>query len=353
MRVGIIGGGGIAEVHAPLIAGHDDVEIVGVADMQIDRARALAASVGCGNSYAEAEQLVKEQKPDVVHVLVPPQYHADISIMAMDHGCHVLVEKPMATTVAECEAMIEAGKRNGVSLCVEHPGHLQQVIRKVRGLVAEGAIGDVLSVEAHEIYNPERSPALVEAGAENRHWAYKLNGGPLQDMIPHPADLVLEYVKEVKELQFMSANRGIVPAGWDDELKVLLRSDDVMGYISISFSERPDVEAFMVRGTRGTIFADQFNYTVTLRQPSTRLPRKVERGLSGFQLALGLVRDSTVNAVKAATGRIEKANAIETVIAEFYKSIREGGEPPVSVEKGLRVVDLINRVWPEPVVRTG
>ena len=108
MRVAIIGSGNIAHVQAPLILKHRDVQLVGIADEKLESAKALGNELNVPHVYQDAHAMIREQKPDVVHVLVPPHYHADLSVMAMNEGCHVLVEKPMALTVAECEKMIEA-----------------------------------------------------------------------------------------------------------------------------------------------------------------------------------------------------------------------------------------------------
>ena len=101
MRVGIIGSGQIAKIHGPSILKQPNTEIVGIADKDIARAKALAAELKVSEFYQDAKTMIDEQKPDIVHVLTPPQYHAQLSILAMNLGCHVLVEKPMALTLAE------------------------------------------------------------------------------------------------------------------------------------------------------------------------------------------------------------------------------------------------------------
>jgi predicted dehydrogenase len=68
MKVGIIGGGQIAGVHGPLILRQPDVELVGIVDTDISRARALAGELGKGRAYSDSEIMIREEKPDVVHV---------------------------------------------------------------------------------------------------------------------------------------------------------------------------------------------------------------------------------------------------------------------------------------------
>ncbi len=84
---------------------------------------------------------------------------------------------------------------------------------------------------------------------------------------------------------------------------------------------------------------------LTVRRKSGR-PRKIDRGLSGFSLATQHLTGAVGNLVNTALGRIDKVNGIENLIAAFYESVRKGEASPVPPESGLRVVDLMNRVWP-------
>ncbi len=347
MKVGIIGSGNIARVHVPLIAKQPDTKIVGIADKDIGRARALATELKANQFYQDAKLMIDEQKPDIVHLLTSPQYHAELSIMVMDNGCHVLVEKPMALTVADAEKMIEAAKRNKVQLCVNHNMIFEEVVQRAIKLSSTGVIGEVVSVEAYLSYNVRRNPAMVEEGAQYCHWSYRLNGGPLQDLMPHMASLIFEFVPEIKEVQSIGQNRGTLPEDWQDEVRVLVNSSGVIGYISISLNEKPDMILLTLKGKNGVVQANLFNGILTLQKKSD-LPRAIARGLSGFQLALQNFKESSRNIYRFATGRVDKSTGIDQVISRFYESIRNGGETPISLDKSLHVVDLMNRVWPMP-----
>ena len=349
MKVGIIGSGQIARIHGPLIIKQPAVQVVGIADKDLTQAKTLASELKATQVYTDAETMIKEQRPDVVHVLAPPQYHASLSIMAMNHGCHVLVEKPMALNMADAEKMIEAARRNDVHLCANHNMIFDEVVQKSMKLAASGAIGDLVSVEACLLYDVRRNPAVLEEGAEHWHWVYRLNGGLLQDLMPHMAALVFEFLPELEEVQSIALNRVILPKGWQDETRVLMRSKSLIGYINISLNEKPDMISLTLKGTRGIIQANLFNGILTLQRKSG-LPRAIDRGLSGFQLGLQNLRGALVNIYKFATGRIDKSGGIDQVISRFYASILNGLETPISLDKSLRVVDLMTRIWPAPTV---
>lgn len=351
MKVGIIGAGQIAQIHGRLILRQPDTEIVGVADYDKVRAQVLATDLGAQSYYQDAEEMIEERKPNLVHVLVPPQYHAQLSIMAMNHGCHVLVEKPMALTLANARLMAQTAREKGVYLCVDHSMVFEQVVQRALATVATGKLGEVVSVEAHFAYDPNRHPAILEAGAEGNHWFYQLKGGPLLDFMAHPASLLAEFLPDVQEVQSVGWNRGMVPPGWQDELKVLVKSNRVTGYVSISLNEKPEVVSLTVKGTKGIAHADLFSNMLTVRTKSS-LPRAAARGLSSFQLGTQYLKGFSSNAYKIATGRLDKSGGISPVISRFYVAVRNGGEAPVSLDKAVWVVELINKVWPTPVVNT-
>lgn len=348
MKVAIIGCGQIASIHGPLILNQPDAELVAVADPDLERAKALATRLNKCRSYDDAGLMIGEEQPDVVHVLVPPHDHAQMSTMAMDEGCHVLVEKPMASAWGDAQIMFDCAKRNNVKLCVDHSKIYEEVVQRAIALIREGAIGELVSVEAHDRYDARRNPALIEEGAELCHWSYRLNGGPLEDLMPHVAAFIFEFIPEIKEVGIVGQNRGILPKGWQDEIRVLINSEKITGYISISLAEKPDATLFTAKGTRGIVVADLFS-NLLLVQKRSSLPRALDRGYSGFQLAYQHLRESVRNTYRYATGRVDKTGGIGTVICKFYQSLRDGTETPIALEKGLKVVELMNKIWPDRI----
>jgi nucleoside-diphosphate-sugar epimerase/predicted dehydrogenase len=350
MKVALFGSGQIAWIHGRQIVKQSGVSLVGIADTDLARAGKLARALGVESVYQDGARMIDEQRPDIVHVLTPPFTHADVATLAMSRGCHVLVEKPMATDLPAARAMVETAQRQGVRLCADHNLLFEDVVQRARKLVLDGVVGDVVSVEAYYSYNAGRNPALLEEGAQHCHWSYRLNGGPLEDLLPHMAYLALEFMpSEITDVKVMGQNRGVLPQGWDDELRLLVRSDRVLGFISISLSERPDVISLTVKGTTGQVSANLFSGVLTV-QTGSPLPRAVARGLSGFRLSAQSAAASLGNLYSFATGRMDKSGGIGSIIAKFYEAVRTGAPTPVSLDDCVRVVDFTARVWPVPAV---
>lgn len=349
MRVAIVGAGHIAHVHAPEIAAQPGNELVAVADHDRARARSLASELKVARYYGNVSAMLGEENIDVVHVLVPPQKHTDVSIEVMNHGCHVLVEKPMALNAADARKMLDAARQNGVTLCVNHNMVFEPTIHKAIALAREGALGELVSVDVELVFDPNRMPAYVEDGAEYSHWIYGLNGGPLQDLMPHPVSILLELLDEIGDVRVVSHCLGALPSGWDDEIRVVLQSDRMMGTVNVSLNEKPDTMTVTIRGKKGRVTADPFTGIVTVRKKSC-LPRAAVRGFSGFQLAGQYLWGACCNVFRFAFGRIDKSNGIGPLTARFYEALRSGGPLPVSPEKGLKSVAVMDRIWPEPRV---
>jgi predicted dehydrogenase len=185
-----------------------------------------------------------------------------------------------------------------------------------------GAVGNIVSVKADYRYNAARNRAILEQAAEHCHWSYRLNGGPLQDLIPHPASLVIELVSGLDEIQVLGQNRGVLPKDWFDEIRILLKSERALGSISISLSERPDILSLSIHGTDGIIRANVFDNSLTIARRSS-WPRAVARGVSGFQMSWQFFKSSTANLYELLTGQFDKSSGVQPLIAAFYQSIRD------------------------------
>ena len=143
--IGIIGCGKIAQVrHIPEYAAHPEAKLVGFYDINQQRAAELAAKYG-GRAYATVEELLAEPEIQAVSICAANFAHAELTIAALNAGKHVLCEKPMATNLADCEAMVQAADANGKFLMIGHNQRLAKAHSLARKLIVEGLIGDIIT----------------------------------------------------------------------------------------------------------------------------------------------------------------------------------------------------------------
>ncbi len=145
IRIGILGCGKIAQVrHIPEYADNPDCKLAAFYNPSRQRAEDMAAKYG-GKVYDSAEELLADPEIDAVSVCAANYAHAELAIKALKAGKHVLCEKPMATTIEDCEAMAEAARESGKFLMIGHNQRLAKAHVKAKELIDEGLIGKILS----------------------------------------------------------------------------------------------------------------------------------------------------------------------------------------------------------------
>ena len=144
-KVGIIGCGKIAQVrHIPEYLANPETEIAGYFDLNTQRAQELSAAHG-GRVYASYQEMLSDPAIDAVSVCTVNTTHAEIATAALRAGKHVLCEKPMASTLEECEAMVAAARETGRLLMIGHNQELTRAHMLAKQLMEEGMIGRLLT----------------------------------------------------------------------------------------------------------------------------------------------------------------------------------------------------------------
>jgi phthalate 4,5-cis-dihydrodiol dehydrogenase len=164
LRMGIAGLGRAFTLMLPTLVADPRVELVAAADPRADATQRFAADFGA-RTYDTVEALCADTDIELVYVATPHQHHAVHVATAAAHGKHVLVEKPMAITLAECRQMIAAIERAGVCLIVGHSHSFDRPILRAREIIASGAVGAVRMINAQYytdfLYRPRRPEELV------------------------------------------------------------------------------------------------------------------------------------------------------------------------------------------------
>ena len=345
MKIGLVGCGQIAHAHASFIPEDEKHRIVGVSDQDKGRAEAFAQRFKIGKVYATVAQLLEAEKPDVVHVLTPPQTHMAVALQAMKAGCHVLVEKPMALSAEEADVMIAAAKTHKVKICVDHNQLFDPVMLQARRVIAEGVVGTVIGVESYYGFNFTQ--------AAGRRWVENLPSGIFQDVMPHPVSLILQFLADPLDLHVSTLTTGTLGPDVPDELRVLMKGKDTIGTLSISLGIKPPLNFLRIYGSKAILHADLANMILSVERLRP-LPKAVARGLmsieQGAQIASGAIR----NAVKFMLGRVKPFPGMGNLIRAFYESIEHDHDPPVPGEAGRRIVQVFERIrtqLPTPAIR--
>ncbi|MCL2883995.1 MAG: Gfo/Idh/MocA family oxidoreductase [Oscillospiraceae bacterium] len=189
LRVGVIGCGGIAtNKHLPALAANKELaEAVAFCDIIPERAETLCELHGAKGAkvYEDYRDMLAAGGMDVVHVCTPNRSHAELSIAALEAGCHVLCEKPMAKTAAEARTMLDAAERTGKKLSIGYQNRFRKDSQHVHALCEAGTLGEIYYARAIAL----RRRAVPTWGVFLKE--EEQGGGPLIDIGTHALDLTL------------------------------------------------------------------------------------------------------------------------------------------------------------------
>lgn len=207
-RVGLVGCGALAEsIYLPLLTAHPDYQITFLVDVSMARAQALASKYHVVSRFDNYQESIKSDAVDAVILALPNCFHAKATIDFLNAGIHVLVEKPMATCVADAQGMIDAAKANQKVLAVGLVRRFYASTQFIKGLIDRRTFGRLrsISIEEGNIFNwPIRTDSLINK---------KLSGGGvLMDIGAHVTDLILYWLGDIESLEYYDDNRGGVEA---------------------------------------------------------------------------------------------------------------------------------------------
>jgi predicted dehydrogenase/nucleoside-diphosphate-sugar epimerase len=345
-RVALIGTGNIAETHAAVLRGIDGVELAAVADLNRERAEAFAARWGVTRVYAEPRAIIDDGSIGVVHVLVPPPSHRSVAEPLLRAGLHVLIEKPMATTVQDCDALIAAARVGGAALgvnhnLIHHPAH-----REIRKLLSAGAIGPI----RHSIFR-FNVPLLQLTTRQFGHWMFGESRNLLLELGVHPLSQIDDILGPASELSALAGPS--LFAGPSEELRstwlVSLICARGTAQFLFSLGESYPSWGATIIGDDGAIHADYVANRVWHERPhkwlealssyragmdaSAEIRRQSRRNLANFVA-------STVNLKPRSDGFFV---SMRESIATFYSSL-DRGRAALDGMEGRRIVALCEAI---------
>ena len=338
VRVGLVGAGYVSAYHARALRSLPFVEIVAIADPDAARAEQVAARFGIPRVYASLEAMA-EARPEAIHVLTPPATHAALVLQALDMGCHVFVEKPLAETVADCDRMIARAREKGLILSVNHSARMDPIVLRALELLRNGACGDVTGAD---FFRSSDYPAYAGGPVMPPHFR---NGSyPFQDLGVHGLYLLEAFLGPIRRaaIRYYASDLGD-PNLVYDEWRALVECQNGTGHMYLSWNVRPMQNEITVHGTRGVMLVDCYLQTLSIRK-TYPAPKPVQRILSAGLNSLGMLWKVTANTIRFATKRLLPSPGIHVSVVKFHEALRKGEPPPVPAEEGRRIIALLEEV---------
>lgn len=252
LRFALVGCGRIAKRHADLL-GRGQIqgaELAGVCDNVVSKAEKLASSFDIP-AYADMHEMMRRVQPDAVVVLTESGYHASHTIALAPYGKHIVVEKPMALTLDDADAMIAACDKYGVRLFVVKQNRFNVPVLKLREALEAGRFGKLVLGTIRVRWC--RRQAYYDQDAWRGTWA--LDGGVLTNQASHHVDL-LEWMMGDVESVYAKSMKALANIEAEDTAVVVLRfRSGALGLIEATTAARPtDLEgSISILGERGTV----------------------------------------------------------------------------------------------------
>jgi len=328
VNFGVVGLKGIGQTHIKAIKSVGEANLIAVADISEDVGRAAASQLNV-EWYADYQEMLRREDVDAVTICTPHFLHAPMALKAMEYGKHVLVEKPMATSVMEADQMINMARGEDMKLGVVYQYRFHPVYEGIKRIIKDGELGPILRVclEACTF----RTQAYYNSDPWRGKWATE-GGGVLINQTIHNLDLLQWLVGKPSKLQGWISTMLHNIEVEDIASSAIIFENGVHGIVQVSTIDAVPTERIEIYGEKGKIVNE------------------------GNELRLGLLEKSVRENVSEdiVWGRPQfRWTSMETkgeggghaaVIKDFSQAILEDRDPMVSGEEGRVSVETVNAI---------
>ena len=337
LKVGIVGCGAVATLrHIPAFRRlKKNAVIQAVCDRNEDLALEVASKYKIPMAYAELSTMLSKEKLDIVNICTPPQTHTSLAMEAMEQGCHVLLEKPMALKTSDCDEMINASYKHKVKLCVVHNQLFYSPFLKARKLVAEGAIGNFIGMR---IFVSDPRDEMI---MKKDYWVHKLPGGLIGETGPHVVYMSLAFLNKVNIVDIYAKNFLEHPWAPFDEFRIELEGENGLSSILMSYSSNRRNCYVDILGTEGALHLD-LNSMLLIHQGKRDSLKPVDLGRYSLGVAFQIIKGVAANAFKVSTRSAKLGH--DVIIERSVDSILNDQQPPVTGEEGRETTRVMKMI---------
>lgn len=321
---GIIGCGGISSAHAEAIASLEQAKLIAVADPVESKAHQLAEKYGVPY-YLDYHELLQLPEVKIVNICTPSGLHAQVGIDAARAGKHIIVEKPIDTTLKKADQFIQVCRENKVKLTVIFQNRFNANLRKLKETIKEGKMGKLILGGAYvpwyrtqEYYNETnwRGTIALDGGAS------------LINQSIHTIDLLVWMMGEVQSLFAYTGQFAHQIEGEDLGVAILRFRNGALGIIAGSTDIYPGFpERLEVYGENGSVIVEGGNVKTWEFKSTVPIPQEEKIAISG------------------AADHQKMQPGHQAQIADMIAAINEGRPPFVTGEEGRRALEVIRAIY--------
>jgi len=336
LRIAVVGCGLVADSrHIPsFLRLQNEIDLCAVCDIKRDFAVNVAKKFGIPKVYSNLSDMLSKEALDIVDVCTPPRVHASVAIESMEHGCHVLLEKPMALSVSDCDNMIDATRKTRQKLNIVHNQIFYPPFLKARELVSRGEIGKLTGMSISQLTN------RTDYMNQRNHWIHSLPGGVLGETGPHVVYMSLAFLRKVRNVEVCARKTLEYPWVLYDDYRIELEGKDMTSSIVISHANDYAAADVALFGREGMIRMDLQSMLLMHYKRENLTPISV--ALSSLKVAGQIIKGVMSNALNFMLRRPLLGHDI--MIEKFVNSIINDQPVPVTPEEGretVRVMEML------------
>lgn len=246
LKFALIGTGGIAQTYAQAFQQSNCCQLVAVADVRKETAKAFAEPFGA-KSFDDYKSLSENSEIDAVIVSTPPNTHPEIAMYFMRKGVHVLCEKPLCLSVSEAKEMIETAEKTGVVFTMATKFRYCEDVVKAKAILASGVLGEVVQFE-------NAFTAKVDMSSRWNSDAEISGGGVLIDNGTHSVDIIRYFLGAITDVLAVETS-GTQNLSVDENVKLLAKTENnVVASVDLTWGINKELPNFIsIYGTNGTL----------------------------------------------------------------------------------------------------
>ena len=343
VRVGLIGCGKVGRIHAAALRSIPEAEFVAACDVSRERAEEYAAKFGV-RPFTDVRSMLRDAGIEAVVIGTPHPLHADPAVIAAEAGVHVLVEKPMAATVADCDAMLAAARRTGIILSVISQRRFFEPVQRMKAAIDAGKLGRP-ALGLFVMYS-WREPGYYTSDPWRGKWDSE-GGGVLVNQSPHQLDLLLWFLGPVAEVCGYWANVNHPTVEVDDTAVASVRfQNGALASIITSVSQKPGIYTKVhIHGSNGATVGVETDRGATFIAGVSGITEPPLNDLwtipgEEYRLAEFIAEDRAAFATRDATVHY---HALQ--MRDFFQAIQQKRPPLVTGEDGRAVVELFTAIY--------
>jgi predicted dehydrogenase len=318
LRAAVIGVGSMGRNHARVYAGMEDIELVAVCDVNAANAERVGAMYRC-NAYSDYHTMLEREQIDLVSIVVPTAEHYAVASDVIHHGVSVLIEKPIAATIEQGQALIHAAQQAGVILTVGHIERFNPAIIALKEQLADGELGHIFQINARRV-GP--FPARI------------MDVGVVIDLATHEMDILNYLIDSEISRMHVELHRHI-HASHEDMLSAILRfQNGVIGSLDINWLTPTKIRELSVIGERGMYVANYLTQDLTFYENDYCQQHKQWQELARMGVTEGRVIRQ----------KVQRREPLFEELRSFGAAVRGEHEPRVRGEDGLRALMLANEL---------